>query len=78
MANAADKNAVIWENLTDAGLSRESVERCMELIDTKSYTALERYLAVYRNKLLDRIHEYTARLDCLDYFTYDLKKNGGI
>lgn len=78
MANAADKNAVIWENLTDAGLSRESVERCMELIDTKSYTALERYLAVYRKKLLDRIHEYTARLDCLDYFTYDLKKNGGI
>ncbi len=78
MANAGDRNAVIRENLRDAGMNSAGIDSCMRLLDMKDYAALERYLAGYRRELLEMIHSETARLDCLDYFTYTLKKNGGI
>ena len=74
MPNAADRDAVIRENLTDAGLSAERIACCMKLLAQNSNDALVQYLACYRKELLDRIHTDTARLDCLDYLTYTLRK----
>lgn len=74
MANAADKTALITENLIDMGLDERSVSQCLSMITDGKYTELEKYLAKYRKELLDNVHQYNSRIDCLDYFTYTLKK----
>ena len=78
MANAADKTAVITENLRDMGLNDEMTAKCLMLIEENRYAELEKLLKIYRQSLLDSIHKYNDRIDCLDYFAYTLRKNGGI
>lgn len=78
MANAADKIAVMTENLADVGMNENEVSECLQMLGKKQYAALDRFLADYRKKLLNSVHKYSERIDCLDYFTYTLKKNGGI
>ncbi|MBQ7266364.1 MAG: hypothetical protein IJS61_09730 [Firmicutes bacterium] len=77
MANAADINALMRENLKDAGLEGDRIEMCMDLILKGEYDKLNKMLSEYRENLLKNIHVYTAKLDCLDYFTYTITKNGG-
>ncbi len=74
MANAADEKAMITENLTDIGLDASSVSHCIDMLEKGMYSDLERFLSLYRRELLDRVHEYNKRIDCLDYFTYKLTK----
>ena len=78
MANAADRTAVMTENLRDMGLDDESITKCLQMIESGQYQKLERFLKSYRQTLLDSVHGYEKRIDCLDYFTYILRKNGGI
>lgn len=75
MALATDRIAVITENLTDAGLDKNEIAQCLEMMDKQEFSALQRFLFSYRRKLLDSVHEYDKRIDCLDYFTYTLKKS---
>ena len=78
MANAADGKAVLTENLRDMGLDDEMTAKCLKLIEEKRYAELQNLLKAYRQTLLDSVHKYNDRIDCLDYFTYTLRKNGGI
>ncbi len=78
MANATDKMAVMTENLKDMGLDDESVAKCLHMVEIGQYQALACFLKSYRQMLLDSVHKYNDRIDCLDYFTYTLRKNGGI
>ncbi len=78
MANAADKTAVVIENLRDMGLDDEMTAKCLMLIEEKRYTEFEKLMKTYRQSLLDSVHKYNDRIDCLDYFTYTLRKNGGV
>ena len=78
MANASDKMAVMTENLRDMGLDDETTAKCLMLIEEKRYAELEKLLKSYRQTLLDSVHKYNDRIDCLDYFAYTLRKNGGI
>ena len=78
MANAADKTAVVTENLRDMGLDDETTAKCLMLIREKRYAELEKFLKAYRQTLLDSVHKYSDRIDCLDFLTYTLRKNGGI
>ena len=78
MANAADKTAVITENLRDMGLDDESIAKCLQMVKNGQYQALDRFLKSYRQTLLDSVHKYNDRIDCLDFLTYTLRKNGGI
>ncbi|MDE5772411.1 MAG: hypothetical protein K2I06_12425 [Ruminococcus sp.] len=75
MALATDRIAVITENLTDAGLDRKAVAECLKMLDKKEFSELQKFLSVYRRKLLDSVHEYNKQIDCLDYFTYTLEKS---
>ena len=75
MALATDKTAVITENLADAGLDKKAITECLEMINQHEFSALQKFLSDYRRKLLDSIHEYNDQIDCLDYFTYTLKKS---
>ena len=78
MANAADKTAVMTENLRDMGLEDESVAKCLQIAVSGQYQALDCFLKSYRQTLLDSVHKYNERIDCLDFLTYTLRKNGGI
>ncbi|MDE5765228.1 MAG: hypothetical protein K2I00_09765 [Ruminococcus sp.] len=75
MALATDKVAVITENLTDAGLDKKSIAECLQMLDKRQFTVLEKFLVSHRKKLLDSVHKYDKQIDCLDYFTYTLKKS---
>lgn len=75
MALATDKTAVITENLADAGLDKKEIAECLKMLDQHEFSALQKFLSDYRRKLLDIIHEYNDQIDCLDYFTYALKKS---
>ncbi len=75
MALATDKITVMTENLTDAGLDRIEVEECLKMLDEHEFSSLQKFLSDYRKKLLDSVHEYNDQIDCLDYFTYTLKKS---
>lgn len=75
MALATDKITVMTENLTDAGLDRIEVKECLKMLDEHEFSSLQKFLSDYRKKLLDSVHEYNDQIDCLDYFTYTLKKS---
>ena len=75
MALATDKTAVITENLADAGLDKEEIAECLKMLDKQEFSALQKFLSDYRRKLLNSIHEYNDHIDCLDYFTYTLRKS---
>ncbi len=74
MANASDEKAVITEKLRDTGLDESSVTKCLQMIEEKQFAALERYLKTYRQTLLDSVHTYNERIDCLDFLTYTIRK----
>lgn len=75
MALATDKTAVITENLADAGLDKEEIAECLKMLDKQDFSALQKFLSDYRRNLLNSIHEYNDQIDCLDYFTYTLRKS---
>ena len=75
MANAADKMAVMTENLRDRGLDDENVAKCLQMVESGQYQALDRFLKSYRQSLLDSVHKYNDRIDCLDYFTHTMKRS---
>ena len=75
MPNAADRTAVMNENLRDMGLSDDNIVKCLQMVESGQYQALDRFLKSYRQTLLDSVHKYNDRIDCLDYFTYTLRKN---
>lgn len=78
MAESRDERVFkVRRNLSDAGMDDESIEECLKLLDEEKYTALDRLLNSYRKTLLESVHAYNNRIDCLDYFTYTLRKNGG-
>ncbi len=78
MPDATDNNAVLRENLLDAGFKAESADDIMRLIADGDRQPVERLLDLHRKDLLDMVHLYTRQLDCLDYLSYSLKKiNGG-
>ncbi len=78
MADAADNAAVITEALHDMGLDEEMTARCLMLLENARYAELVSLLNAHRQSLLESVHRYSDRIDCLDYFTYSLRKNGGI
>ena len=75
MANATDKMAVMTENLRDMGLDDESVAKCLQMVESGQYHALDCFLKSYRQTLLDSVHKYNDRIDCLDYFTHTLERS---
>lgn len=74
MPNASDNNAVLRENLRDAGFSKAKIEDIMAMLNDNNRQALDTLLTQHRRNLLGKVHLYTQQLDCLDYFIYILKK----
>ena len=72
---AEQDNFKIRRNLSDAGLNETEIAECITLIEQNRYTELNRLLTRHRLSLLDSVHKYNARIDCLDYFTHTLDRS---
>lgn len=73
MAEAKDIHGSIYQNLIDAGCSRQMAECCMALIQERDMPELFRQLSKHRRHLLDQVHIHQKEIDCLDYLVYALK-----
>ena len=74
MPEASDKQAILRENLKDAGCGPELIRRCEALTRSEKQGELMRLLASHRRTLLDAVHENERRIDCLDYLIYRMEK----
>ncbi len=75
MASVTDRNAVLRQNLVDAGCDHQTVTCCMEGFWKSNQLEIERLLKQQRKKLLGDIHVGQKQLDCLDYLLYQLDKD---
>ena len=74
MPEASDKQAILWENLKDAGCDPDMIRRCEALAQSEKQGELMQILSLHRRTLLDAVHENERRIDCLDYLVYQLEK----
>ena len=67
----------LLENLRDAGCDEEMIERYREIAEdgAQCVPKLIRLLTPHRKALLDALHADQARLDCLDYLLFQLRKS---
>ncbi len=74
MANIHDKQELLLQNLQDAGLEEQQIERCLNQTKENNLQILLPFLMKHRSKLLQNIHEEQDKLDSLDYLIYQIKK----
>ena len=74
MADANNKEQLLYQNLQDAGCTPEMIQHCMVLGHEHKTAELLRMLAKHRRKLLDQVHAHQKEIDCLDFLVYGLKK----
>lgn len=75
MAEAFDAIGMVYQNLEDAGCDKQTIERCMALIQSENPKGMLPMLASYRKKLLDTVRSGQKKVDCLDYLIYQIQKN---
>lgn len=74
MPHAADTDAILRQNLVDAGCRPDIVRQCMALAQKQDQSELIRVLSLHRRALLDTLHQSEKQIDRLDYLVYTLKK----
>ena len=74
MPEASDAQAILRENLKDAGCDQDMICRCEVLAQGEKKAELMRALSLHRQTLLDAVHENERRIDCLDYLIYQIGK----
>ena len=72
----ADTREAVLQNLKDAGCSPDTIDRFMTCQDAGKTKDSLRVLATQRATLLEEVHASQAKLDCLDYLIYKLRKEG--
>ena len=78
MPEASDAQAILRENLKDAGCDQDMICRCEVLAQGEKKAELIRALSLHRQTLLDAVHENERRIDCLDYLIYQIEKQDRI
>ena len=74
MPEVSDAQAILRENLKDAGCGPDMNCRCEVLAHGEKKAELMRALSLHRRALLDAVHENERRIDCLDYLIYQFEK----
>ena len=74
MPEASNKQAILRENLKDAGCKLDMIQHCEVLIQSEKQDELMQVLSLHRRALLDAVHKNERRIDCLDYLVYQLEK----
>ncbi len=74
MPNASDTESILRQNLLDAGCSKDTIQRCMDLAEKQERRELLHVLFCHRRELLELVHLSEKRIDCLDYLVYQIEK----
>lgn len=70
MPEAKDTQAVLWENLRDAGCGPELARQVMKLLGLGRRQEALALLTQYRQRVLNCCHREQKKLECLDYLIY--------
>lgn len=71
-----NSHEAMLQNLKDAGCGQDIIARFMTCQDAGKTKDSLQVLASHQATLLDELHASQARLDCLDYLIYKLRKEG--
>lgn len=74
MAQANDIDAILLENLADAGCDDDEAKNILGHIKNDEVPLALSLLAAHRKKLLGEIHDDQHKVDCLDYLVFQLRK----
>lgn len=75
MADETSEKERLIQNLTDAGLCIEEIERFLCCHDQNKRVAQLKILTEYRRKLLETVQDGQEKLYCLDYLLRKLKSD---
>ena len=75
MADASDVYAILYQNLIDAGCSKQEIIVCIDFARNGKWKKLLPILAEHKKRLLEQIHTSEKQIDCLDFLIYQLNKN---
>ena len=64
----------IAENLLAAGCGKAEIESILSSIQKGDRKGMERLIAAFRKKQLNRLHDSQTCIDRLDYLSYQLSK----
>lgn len=74
MAQASDREAILYQNLLDTGCDPKTIEQCMALAQGEKTSELLRLLSCHRKALLAAVHRSQQQIDRLDYLVYKTEK----
>lgn len=74
MAEASDKQAILYQTLKDAGCDTQTIKACISLAESGQQASLLEILAQKKIALLDTVHKNQKRIDCLDFLVYQIKR----
>ena len=74
MSESSDTMGILYQNLIDAGCSKDLIETCMELAKANKWKRLLPLLSKQRINLLDSVYDGQKQIDCLDFLVYSINK----
>ena len=69
------KEAII-QNLKDAGCSHQQIQELLELYKQNKKEKIHKILDKHRKNVLNKVHESEKQIDCIDYFIYQIERQG--
>lgn len=69
-----DTKKFVLENLKDAGCDEKLIEQILNLFKTDCLDDALTLLSKHRKAVLESYHIEQKKLDCIDYFVYQIKK----
>lgn len=72
--NAYCSKDEIIQNLKDAGCSKKQIDELMLLYENGKKEDICKILEKHRKCILNTVHENEKKIDCLDYFLYQIEK----
>lgn len=74
MAEAHDRNGMIYQNLLDAGCNQKMIEKCMAIVKNGNYFEMLPLLSLHKADLLNQVRLGQKKIDCLDYLVFRIKE----
>ena len=74
MNSMIDNEDKILQNLKDAGCTDEFVEEFFEIRKRGDMKALIQLLYKHKTQLLNSLHDFQKKIDCLDYLIFQINQ----